>query len=119
MSPFQCVVQGVNILSTFKQVKPPKIQRIREKFIDRPKPWAYFDGASQEEPPLGGACGIICIFDSHNYSFKVGVGLVSNNLVEMWALKFTLTLTVEYGLTCIRIFGDSLLVIYWFNKEYT
>jgi ribonuclease HI len=98
-------------------VKVPKpLHQIIEEFIHRSKPWAHFDGASQDEPPMAGVGGIIFFYDSHTISFNVGIRSGSNNLVELLGLKLTLTLVVEYGLTSIQIFGDSLLVIKWFKK---
>jgi ribonuclease HI len=68
---------------------------------------------------LGGVGGIIYFFISHTISFKVGIGPRPKNLVEMLALKLTFTLTTEYGITRIQIFGDLLLIMNWFNKKFT
>jgi ribonuclease HI len=68
---------------------------------------------------LGGAGGIIYFFGSHTISFKLGIGPVPNNLVEMLASKLALTLATEYGIIRIQIFGDLLLIMNWFNKKFT
>ena len=94
-------------------------RQVSKEWIDISKPRDYFDEASQGEPPLGGVGGIIYFFISHTISFKVGIGPRPNNLVEMLASKLTFTLTNEYGITRIQIFGDLLLIMNWFNKKFT
>jgi ribonuclease HI len=76
-------------------------------------PWAYFDGASQGNPPVGGLGGILYLSSNHNIAFKAGIGQETNNYCELMALKLTLQLAQEYGVTQLQIFGDSLLVIQW------
>ena len=49
----------------------------------------------------------------HYFSFKVGLGLGTNNFAELCALKLLLILARRHSLDKIQIFGDSQLVINW------
>jgi hypothetical protein len=116
--PLKCVVQSLNILSTFPQFQEKhNIRQPTEEVINKYFPWAFFDGASQGTPPRGGAGGILHLSMFHSISFKDGVGQASNNLCELMALKLVLMLAWEHGVTHIQIFGDSLLVIQWMKQE--
>jgi ribonuclease HI len=45
--------------------------------------------------------------------FKASLGRGTNNFAELMALKLTLVLVAEKGVTKIQIFEDSLVVINW------
>ena len=71
----------------------PKIGKHRTAtapVIDKSTPWAFFDGASQGDPAIGGAGGVICLSDSKKITFKVGMGRATNTKVELMALWATL-----------------------------
>ena len=51
------------------------------------------------------------------HSFKEGLVLSSNNKVELLALQLVLELDFNLGIQKLHIFGDSLLVIEWMEKE--
>jgi ribonuclease HI len=46
---------------------------------------------------------------------KVGLGRGSNNFAELMVLKLSLILAAERGVSCLQVFGDSLLVRNWMN----
>jgi hypothetical protein len=46
----------------------------KEEVINKDIPWAYFDGASQGNPPKGGSRGILYLSSNHSIAFKVGIG---------------------------------------------
>ena len=86
--------------------------------IDKSYPWGYFDGSSAGEPKICGARGMIYIANEHFFSFKAGLGIGSNNFVEICALKLLLTLAKEKNIVKIQLFGDSQLVINWANGKF-
>ena len=71
-----------------------KIIIITEEIIDKSNPWGFFDGSTADDPHLCGAEGILFIKDDHYFSFKVGLGIGTNNLVELCALKLLLSLAL-------------------------
>ena len=46
----------------------------------------FFDGASQGDPPIGGAGGVIFIDGTNKISFKLGLGRATNNKAKLSAL---------------------------------
>jgi hypothetical protein len=70
----QVASQALNILKHFKQTKSSKpMSIIVEEEIDKLEAWAFFNGASQGEPPLCGAEGVLYLKDSHFLKFKAGL----------------------------------------------
>lgn len=92
-----------------KLIKPVTIQ---EGF-----PWAFFDGASQNNKAGAG----LCIHLNHDHSLKasVGLGSGSNNFAELTALRLLLCWLLQRNIFTIQIFGDSLNVINWVNGSAT
>ena len=64
-----------------------KIRIISEEFIDRTKPWGFFDGSAMGIPKVCGARGILFLKDDHFITFKASLGVGSNNYAELFALK--------------------------------
>lgn len=61
----QYATQGLNIISSFIQRKAIKVPtQIVAEYIDKISPRAFFDGASQGDPPTGGAGGVLHLSDS-------------------------------------------------------
>lgn len=85
--------------------------------MDKSKVRAYFDGASQGNPQICGAGGIIFLEKSHSLKFRAGLVQGTNNYAELMAFKLHLTLASEKGITNLQIFGDSLLVMKWMRGE--
>jgi hypothetical protein len=105
-----CATQGLDIVSSFVQIKVNKIPRhIVTKVINGSRPWAYIDGASHRDAPRG----TLCISYSHNIRFKVGLGLTSNNFSKLMALKLILSLALKHGSTHLQVFKYSLILIKW------
>ena len=61
---------------------------------------------------------MLFISDAHFFSFKVGLGMGTNNFAELCALKILLYLARRNSLDKIQIFGDSQLVINWASGKY-
>ena len=53
-------------------------------------PWDFFDGASQGDPPLGGAGAVIFFSSTKKKKIKYTIGQASNNKAELSALWATL-----------------------------
>eukprot|EP00253_Pinus_taeda_P033361 PITA_33361 len=85
----------------------------REEKIRPNIPWAYFDGASQNN--TAGAGLVIHLNEVHSLSASVGIGPGTNNFAELSALKLLLCWLIHRHIFTIQIFGDSLNVIKWVN----
>jgi hypothetical protein len=116
--PFKCTSQSLNILSAFPQISSiPHRARISEVNINKAIPWAFFDGASQGNPQMGGAREIIFLSQNHFLKFKYGIDKAKNNLSELTALKLVPIPALEKGISQIQVLGDSLLVIQWMKGD--
>jgi len=80
-------------------------------------PWAFFDGASQNNK--AGAGLVIQENPSHILKAFVGIGTSSNNFAELLALKLLLCWLIQRHTLTIQIFGDSQNVIRWVNGQST
>ena len=69
-----------------------KIRYVVAEIIDKSYLWGYFDVSTTEEPKSCGARGMMYISDEHYFSFKAGLGLGTNNLAELCALKLLFSL---------------------------
>ena len=92
-----------------------KIRSVVVEIINKSYPWGYFDGSAVGESKSCGAGDMQYISKERYFSFKAGLGLGTNNLVELCALKLPFSLAREKHISKFQIFGDSLLVIYWAN----
>ena len=61
------------------QEKKPKIRMLVPPEINKDIPWAYFDGASQGDPLLGGSRGVIYLSDNHKIQAMFDLGHCTNN----------------------------------------
>ena len=95
-----------------------KIRIITEEVIDKTKPWGFFDGSASGNPQVCGAGGILFLKHDHYITFKVGLGVGSNNYAELFALKLLIILALNKQISNIHIFGDSLLVINWISGKF-
>ena len=95
-----------------------KIRIITEEIIDKPKPWGFFYGSASGDPHLCGAGGILFLKDGHFFTFKAGLGIGTNNLADLYALKLLLILALDKQISKIQVFGDSLLVINWITGKF-
>ena len=86
--------------------------------IDKTHAWGFFDRSAARDPKICGAGGMLLLSNVHFFSFKVGLGLGTNNFVKLCALKLLLFLARRNSLDKIQIFGDSQLVINWASGKY-
>jgi ribonuclease HI len=89
---------------------------VREEQVDKNVPWDFFDGESHNN---GQACGggvVLFLSYSNLYKLQMGLGSISNNYVELLALKLLILFAREKGVTSLQIYGDSLNVVNWTKK---
>lgn len=90
-----------------------KIRKVIQPVMEEGHVVGFFDGASQR-----GICGGgIRIFCNNNHSFhlQVGLGFSHGLKVELLALRCLLWFARRKGIKNLHIYGDSLLVVSWFN----
>jgi ribonuclease HI len=81
--------------------------------VDFSYPWAFFDGASQNNYQQGGGGDLLYLFQNHLFKLKMGLGQgTSNYAIDAQTLIFA----GDKGVRSIQIFGDSLKVINWSIK---
>ena len=84
------------VLESFPQHIRVKNQRdILEVEIDKTVPWAFFDGAAQENRCGGGA--ILFLREGHSFKIMMGLGEGNINFVELFSLKLLLIFAAEKG----------------------
>ena len=90
------------------QSSPKKGKKITVKplELDKSCPWDFFDGASQGDPPIGGAGGIIRLDETNKISFKLGLGRSTNNKHEISPLWATMKIANDKQLKRLHIYGD-------------
>jgi ribonuclease HI len=84
------------------------------ELIDKTGAWAYFDGASQGNPLVGGARGSSIYWTL--IKFKAILGGSTNNKTELMALKLVLMLNVQKGLQRLHAMRDSMIFIIWLRE---
>ena len=62
---------------------------------------------------------MIYISETHYYCFSVGCGLCTNTHAELLALWSVLRVCLLMGLPIHMIYGDSMVVISWVNRQST
>ena len=82
--------------------------------LDRSTPWAFFDGAAQNDYYGGGA--ILFLTNSHYFVLSMGLGGGTNNFSELMSFKLLLIFSLEKGCNKLNFMGDSLNVINWINQ---
>ena len=82
--------------------------------LDIASPWAFFDGAAQNNLCGGGA--VLYLSETHFFVMSMGLGGGTNNFVELMSLKFLLMFALEKGCTELNFLGDSMNVINWINQ---
>lgn len=102
------------ILSVYHELPNSKSPTLRRPLVPTPInktiPWAFFDGVAQEHDCGGGF--ILHLNDQHYYNVKLGFGGVTNNFAEL----ITLCHLLHFSLGHDCIFGDSKIIINWFNN---
>ena len=97
--------------------KEPKIRFLVPPEINKAIPWAFFDGASQGDPPLGGSGGVLYFSDKHKLQAKYAPRHCTNNKGELEALHLVLNLALNNNITQLEVFGDSKMVVEWVNRK--
>ena len=87
--------------------------------INKEMTWAFFDGSSQGDPPLGGAGAVIFFPSTKKMKIKFAIGKASNNKAELSDLWETLKVEKGTHIQEIHIYGDSKVVIDWANEKST
>lgn len=90
-------------------------KRLIEPLSDLLYPIAFFDGAAQ-----GLSGGVGCRFWitlDHHYDLWMGLEQCTNNCSEIIALWVSLYWAKVLGITDLRIRGDSMVIIDWFNHK--
>lgn len=106
------------ICSAFEEIPVGESQNrprnIRQGQIDKSIVWAYFDGAAQ---PHGCGGGIILhLTETHFFQISMGLGHGTNNHAELISLCHPIYFAILQHCKKIQIFGDSKIVIDWFNN---
>lgn len=106
------------IISAFNELPdphPPKIRRPNPPpIIDEGTPWAYFNGAANVQSCGGGI--ILHLTENNSYNIKAGLGAGTNNFGELITLRHLLHFALSHRCTSINIYGDSQIIINWFNN---
>ena len=97
-----------------EHIRVARERRILEVEIDRTSPWAYFDGAAQNNICGGGA--VLFLAESHFFVMSMGLGEGTNNFAELMSLKLLLIFALEKGCNDLNFLGDSMNVINWINQ---
>ena len=72
--------------------------------------WAYFDGASQGEPPFGGSEGVLYLTENHKLDQICTEELYKQQRKDH-NLTFSFGIVVNRNITCVHIYGDSKIVV--------
>ena len=110
-------ITGVMSVGYYKaypeHIRVARERRILEVDIDRTSPWAFFDGAAQNNVCGGGV--VLFFAESHFFVISMGLGGGTNNFAELMSLKLLLIFALEKGCNDLNILGDSMNVINWIN----
>jgi hypothetical protein len=94
--PELLVSQGLSILEHFPQEKGVRRGRVlQEVSVDSNRPWAFFDGASQENNTCCGGGAVLFLSNTHLFRLKMGLGPGTNNFAELMSLKLLLLFALE------------------------
>lgn len=110
-------VTAINCAAIYSAIPAPDPKPLQSSsknvIIQEGIPWAFFDGASQNNSAGAG----LCIFINHEHSLKafVGLGSGTNNYAELSTLRLLLCWLLHRNILSIQFFGDSLNVINWVN----
>lgn len=88
---------------------PPCISHIPTPIqIDHNKPWAYYDGSTQEQGYGGGT--ILHLNHQHSFSMLIAFRKGSNNSVELLSTKHIIQFALEKIYEDLQLFGDSKII---------
>jgi len=119
--PIQWPLLEASIVAALKELPdpppPPSRQPTPPPTIDTGTPWAFFNGAANQQSCGGGI--ILHISENHLYKIKAGLGTGTNNFAELITLRHLLHFALRHHCTSINIFGDSQIIINWINGTTT
>jgi len=105
------------IISAYNNMPNPPHTRTRRPcdppLIDKNTPWAFFDGAAQQQGCGGGF--ILYMNEHHYYKVQMGLGTGTNNFAELITLRHLMHFRLGHNCMNIHIFGDSKIIVDWFN----
>ena len=78
-------------------------------------PCGFFDGAAAGN--IGGVGFVLLLSDSHTLGVSLGCGRITNTRAELRGLWALLVVSKHLGIPLLTIFGDSLVIINWANKN--
>lgn len=78
---------------------------------------AYTDGAARGNPGPAGA-GVHMVIGEQEHNFREFLGESTNNQAEYAALVLALDQALKLGVTSLRVFADSELMVKQVNGEY-
>ena len=78
-------------------------------------PCGFFDGAAAGN--IGGAGFVLLLSESHTLDFSLWCGRSTNTRAELLAFWALLAVSKHLGIPLLTIFGDSLFIINWANKN--
>eukprot|EP00253_Pinus_taeda_P011344 PITA_11344 len=118
---FSTTVVASNCAAIYSSLPPPEPNIAPNcdapLIINESLPWAFFDGASQQNRAGAGIC--IHLNKEHFLKAVVGLGMGSNNFAELMALRFLMCWSLHKNIFRIQIYGDSMNVINWVNGKST
>eukprot|EP00253_Pinus_taeda_P030442 PITA_30442 len=110
-------IQSSAILASIPEPEGPSSPNHRKDILIKDGiPWAFFDGAAQNNS--SGAGIIIHLSPSHSLKASVGLGMGTNNFAELSALKLLLCWLIHRQVLQVQIFGDSSNVVNWVNGKF-
>eukprot|EP00253_Pinus_taeda_P025127 PITA_25127 len=103
-------IQSSAILTSILEPEGPSSSNQRKEILLKEGiPWAFFDGAAQNNST--GAGIIIHLSPSHSLKASVGLGMGTNNFAELSDLKLLLCWLIHRQILKVQIFGDSSNVV--------
>ena len=100
------------------QVKDSKVRELVPPEINKGIPWAFFDGESQGDPPMGGSGAVLYLPNNQKIQAKFEPGHYTNNKAKLAALHLVLELALNNNMTQMQVFGDSKMVVDWVNRRF-
>eukprot|EP00253_Pinus_taeda_P016622 PITA_16622 len=106
-------------VAIYSSIPPPEQKSAQNRKtppeIKEGSPWAFFDGASQDNKVGAGIC--IHINQEQSLKASVGLGQGTNNYAELAALRLLMCWALKKNILSIQIFGDSMNVVKWVNGK--
>lgn len=113
----QCSLTALKMLDNCKMdISKLKTDRVSTFNFKVDRPVLFFDGASQ-----AGICavgGVIYLNETHCFTVKLKCGKGSNMKAELMALWCVLKVANIFGLTNIKVYGDSRVTIKWAEGKF-